>query len=55
MCLSMFKLLVTVDFPNHDSFLLTFFKGSAHIVGKLMMLHYIPFYSGAPLEFFRAP
>ena len=55
MCLSSFKLMVTVGFRNHGSFLFTFFKGSAYIVGKLMMGLCKPFCSGAPLAFFVHP
>ena len=32
-----------------------FLKGSAHIVGKLLMHPCVPFCSGAPLAFFGAP
>ena len=53
MCLSSFKLMVTVALSNHGSFLFTILlKGSAHIVGKLMMHPCVPFRSGAPIPFF---
>ena len=56
MCLSSFKLMVTVGLSNHGSFLFTIFlKGSAYIVGKLVMHSCIPFHSDAPLTFFGAP
>ena len=56
MCLSRFKLMVTVSLSNHGSFLFTIFlKGSAHIVGKLVMHPCVHFRSGAPLTFFGVP
>ena len=55
MCLSSFKLMVTVALSNHGSFLFTILlKGSAHIVSKLVMHPCVPFCSGAPLTFFGA-
>ena len=53
MCLSSFKLMVTVCVSNHGSFLFTvFLKVSAHIVSKLVMHPCVPFRRGAPLIFF---
>ena len=52
MCLSSFKLMAIVGLSNHCSFLFTIFlKGSAYIVGKLVMHLCATFYSGAPLPF----
>ena len=51
-----FKLIVTVGLSYHGSFLFTIFlKGSAYIVGELVMLPCVPFCSGAPQTFFGAP
>ena len=55
MCLSSFKLMVTVSLSNHSSFLFNFLTGSAYIVGKLAMHPCVPFRSGAPLTFFGEP
>ena len=53
MCLSSFKLMATVGLYNHGSFLFTIFlKGSAYILGKLVIHPCAPFRSGAPLAFF---
>ena len=56
MCLSSFKLMVTVISSKRGSVLFTIFlKGSAYIVGKLVVHPCVPFRSGAPLTFFGAP
>ena len=48
--------MVTVGLSNHGSFLFTIFlKGSAYIVGKLVMHPCVPFRGGAPPTFFGAP
>ena len=48
MCLSTFKLMVTVGLSNHGSFLFTIFLiDSVYIVGKLVMHPCVSFRSGA--------
>ena len=48
--------MVTVGLSHQIHFYLQFFlKGSAHLVGKLVMHPCVPFRSGAPITFFGAP
>ena len=55
MCLSSFKVMVTVGLSNHGSFLFAFLKRFCAHSGELVMHACVPFCNDALLGFFGAP